>query len=373
MMNELKQITALSLFGLGVLVSPQAVSTAEACGGSAYSPAHIELTSDQLFGVEAGFLVELRTYEGEDSRPSSLDDIANFNATLNVSLQTNPQATLMGSLSVPEHDPRPGIFLWTPTNGPLSGGPYRVSLDMQGDLDDEVATLSVVDQETLESSGASLSAIILQEVQRGVTQSCCLNLDFEACSEEAVDNCQDPEERCREICWDSARRYAHRLSVELSWSASVGLRAMSHVRLISDLGEESVNDLSVPPTLFKRLEEGESLPDEVCAHLQITHMITGEQLELPERCLSSSDYVSAPRAPLNRESYSDSELDDWLTCDELTPAQRDILISAGKLEGTQRDTQEGCQQGDRRLSWAVALCALIGLGLRRRAALFKRI
>ena len=71
---------------------------------------------------------------------------------------------------------------------------------MQGDLDDEVATLSVVDQETLESSGASLSAIILQEVQRGATQSCCLNLDFEACSEEAVDNCQDPEERCSSLC-----------------------------------------------------------------------------------------------------------------------------------------------------------------------------
>ena len=62
MMNKIKQSTTLSLFVLGVLVSPQGLlPTAEACAGSTYNSAHIELTSSQLFGVEAGFLVELWT------------------------------------------------------------------------------------------------------------------------------------------------------------------------------------------------------------------------------------------------------------------------------------------------------------------------
>jgi len=386
-LKYIKHMSAMWALSLGALLNlHDTVPSAEACAGSSYGPGFVELTTTELYGVEEGFLVRIWTYKYNDSAPSTLDDLANYRTTVSVSPIDDLETVIMGTLSEPEHNPLPGLFLWTPTEGSLTLGAYRVRLNVEAELDGQEASLRVVEAETLASTELSIRALTLEEIERGAVESCCQNLDFEACREANYDLCGEEDEYCREICWNSARIYEHRLSTALSWSASEALKTMSHIELVTDLGQQSVAYFDSNPILYKALGEGESLPNRVCAHLEITHMITGERLESLERCLPSSDFVSIAHAPLGREDYQDYELDRWLSCDELTEAQRAILISAGKIEGEPRaggaeqggaeqannqrlEEDEGCQQASGKLTGLMFVLALMGLTFRRRSTL----
>jgi hypothetical protein len=174
---------------------------------------------------------------------------------------------------------------------------------------------------------------------------------------------------------------------------------MSHVKLVSNIGEVSLSILSIQPTLYKRLAEGESLPDQACLHLLVTHMITGERLETPEICIPSSSFMHMTHVPFGVEDYEEYELNEWLSCDELNEFQRSILISVGKLPAdgerapapdaeqtpAASDTEqaisnsqgasdeESCQQKSDTQSWALVILALFGALLRRRLLAAQRV
>jgi len=108
---------------------------------------------------------------------------------------------------------------------------------------------------------------------------------------------------------------------------------MLKVELVSTLGSEVSYLSERQPSCLKELKAGESLPGQVCAHLVFTHLLTGERLVTPERCLQSSAFVSVPHTTLSLKDYTDYELDNWLLkCDTLTPTQIQLLTTAGKLK-----------------------------------------
>lgn len=113
-------------------------------------------------------------------------------------------------------------------------------------------------------------------------------------------------------------------------------------------------------------------------------MVTGQQVETGETCVTERDYTMIPHPPLTLEDYSEEELDRWLTCNSLTEHQRLILTSAGKLGGptggmTSGATEDltdvsdqnvhdqgGCHQAQPRMSFILLLLGLAALLKRRR-------
>ena len=358
---------------------------ARACSGSEVTLEYLYGDTIEIFGTPEGFFLPLVV----DAVPATYDHLINFEVVVTISPVNDLNTVITGSLSVPEHAPISGTFFWRPAEGVLPVGSYEVRLNTtsHGSYSrHSLLQLEIAEAEPLSSRAVSLQRMKLEEENTGFHEDCCQNQNIEevnACNDYYWDYCEG-HESCEYICFRSRRKYERKLSAQVDWDLSKSLRNAAHIRWVTTIDSVDISPASGLETLIT-FSETAPLPDEICGHLSITHMLTGEELESPETCISASDYRLIPRAPMTQEDYSDSELNSWLNCDVLTDGQREILTSAGKLGGGSADTPtgggsadtptgsertvtaSGCQQAGGRLGWVILSLTCLGLLTRRRA------
>ena len=271
---------------------------ARACSGAEASSPSLYARSSELFGTPEGFFLPFVL----DGSPASYDDLINFEAVVTLRPVNDLNTVITRSLSVPEHAPISGTFFWRPAEGALPVGSYKVILTTISEGFNQLPQLEIAEAEPLSSRAVSLQMMKLEEKPAGYEENCCQNQnveEVEACRAEPLicGFIEDP--LCSKICWLSRRKYKRNLSAQVDWDLSKPLQHAAHIRWMTTIDSVDISPASGLETLIT-FSETAPVPDEICGHLSITHMLAGEELESPETCISASDYRLIPRNPTPR-------------------------------------------------------------------------
>ena len=349
---------------------------------------------EELFGTPEGFVIRLNAERFYlEPRPAVLGEVHQYLEMITLTPHDQPEAFVTGVVT--PVDGVSGVFVWRPDDGvELSVGRYDVTIKWwEYPPRESVLTLTVIETEPFSSYPIALTHSVVDERQRNEREVCCRTPAFEACVNEYLERgpiCGNPGDYCDKVCWVESYVYNFQFVTNLSWPVPAHVRSMTYGRLIGPLLGNRLLDPQTPGDYRYQLEEMETAPEEICAQVVMTHLITGEEVTSEEVCISSRAYQRVPHLTYSAEDYTEAQLNDWLSCTELTDHQRSILSEvnllpeseeggqevagqevagqdgstyAGDPEPSEREvnlSEEGCQQHPVRLhGWLLLLCLLV--------------
>jgi len=341
---------------ISIISSITEINQARACSGSTYGPRHLELLNNgaRHYGHSDGVIFRIFVYDGEDDGPATLNDILNERFSLTLSpLFGDRNRVITGELVEPEVESLPGTFIWRPSEGLLELGDYQVT-DCEGCYPD--TRVSIVNSFESAELAVELRELSLSEKEKE-KKECCQKADCDL-SGEVPCGASEWRQYCR-ICWVAGYDYPKLLKLKASRSQTTAFDELLSFQVITNVGDELI-EASLLENFEMTIPSESDLPEQICAQMIVTDLVTAQRREGEELCIPSSMLMSLER---REPVHTTQELNEWHSCEEgLTPYQRS-RINQRSDSGSDGSSLNGCTQGlgHRSFWWvlSVFLCSLL--------------